>query len=146
MTQDNMLTGRCLCGAVTVTVHAPNPSLQACHCDMCRRHTSGMFVSLAIEHGSLTAEGPAQSYASSEWAERGFCGTCGSTLWYGTVHDGVRHPAAGLFDNAAGAEMKLEFFSDKCPVGYRLAGDHERLTEAETIAMFEGTDGSEALE
>lgn len=131
-----LLKGRCLCGAVTVTVHSENPRLRACHCEMCRRHTSGMFISVATDPGTLKVTGPAQSYVSSEWAERGFCGTCGSTLWYGTLADGVRHPAAGLFDNAAGAQMKLEFFSDCCPHGYALAGDHTRLDTQETLAMF----------
>lgn len=137
----HLLRGRCLCGAVTVTVRSAYPRLQACHCDMCRRHTSGMFISVDTLPGTLEVSGPAQSYASSEWAERGFCGTCGSTLWYGTLHDGMRHAAAGLFDNAAGGAVKVEYFADRCPQGYALAGDHRRLSTEETIAMFSGEDG-----
>ncbi|GFE51224.1 aldehyde-activating protein [Roseobacter cerasinus] len=132
------IKGRCLCGAVTLTVQSVNPRLRACHCDMCRRHTSGMFISVDTLPGTLEVSGPAQSFASSEWAERGFCGTCGSTLWYGTVHDGMRHPAAGLFDAADLGEMTLEFFVDECPQGYALSGDHRKLSTEETIAMFEG--------
>lgn len=132
------LRGSCLCGAVTVTVQTELPRLRACHCDMCRQHTSGMFISVETLPGTLEVSGPAQSYASSEWAERGFCGTCGSTLWYGTQADGVRHPAAGLFDGAALGEMTLEFFADECPQGYALSGDHRKLSTEETIAMFEG--------
>ncbi len=131
------LTGNCLCGAVTVTAQAEiTPRLRACHCDMCRRHTSGMFVS--IETDSATFEGPAQSFRSSEWAERGFCGTCGSTLWYGTVADSARHLSAGLFDNAGGGEMKIEFFVDQCPQGYALSGSHRKMTAAETATLFGG--------
>ncbi|TNJ45070.1 GFA family protein [Phaeobacter sp. B1627] len=128
--------GQCLCGAVTLTASVDNPILRACHCDMCRRHTSSMFLSLAITEGSLTVDGPAKSYRSSDWAERGFCEICGSTLWYGTVHDGARHPAAGLFENAAGAPLKLEFFEDMTPDGYDLSGNHRKMTTEETIAMF----------
>ena len=135
------IKGRCLCGAVTLRVETDEPRLRACHCDMCRQHTSGAFFSVDTVPGTLVVEGPAQSYRSSDWAERGFCSTCGSTLWYGTVHDGMRPLSAGLFDNAAGGEMKLEFFADCCPTGYRLAGDHRRLRTAETIAMFEGAEG-----
>ncbi|WP_299825276.1 GFA family protein [uncultured Roseobacter sp.] len=133
-----ILNGRCLCGAVKVSVLSDNPRLRACHCDMCRRHTSGMFISVDTLPGTLTVEGPAESFVSSDWAERGFCGKCGSTLWYGTLHDGIRHPAAGLFENAAGGQMKLEFFIDRCPQGYGLAGEHKRLSTEETIAMFSG--------
>ncbi|OIQ33346.1 MAG: hypothetical protein BM562_02445 [Alphaproteobacteria bacterium MedPE-SWcel] len=128
--------GQCLCGAVSLTASVDNPILRACHCDMCRRHTSSMFISLAIVPGSLRAEGPAKTYRSSDWAERGFCEICGSTLWYGTVHDGTRHPAAGLFENAADAPLKLEFFEDMTPEGYDLSGSHRKMTTEETTAMF----------
>jgi len=126
-----------MCGAVTVTAQTTKPIVRACHCDMCRRQTSSMFMSLATDPGTLEIEGPVKIYRSSDWAERGFCEVCGSTLWYGTVEDGVRHIAAGLFDNAAGAPLKLEFFSDMVPEGYALAGDHRRMTTAETAALFE---------
>lgn len=138
MSNARQIEGQCLCGAVRVTARTADPRLRACHCDMCRRHTSGMFISIDTEQESLEITGPARSFRSSDWAERGFCETCGATLWYGTVHDGARHLAAGLFDNAGGGRMTLEFFADRCPLGYRLAGDHKRLSSAETIAMFSG--------
>jgi hypothetical protein len=95
-----------------------------------------MFISLDTEQQGMKISGPARSFKSSDWAERGFCGTCGSTLWYGTLDDGARHLAAGLFDDAAGGRMTLEFFSDRCPHGYGLTGDHRRLSTTETLAMF----------
>ncbi|WP_254796806.1 GFA family protein [Sulfitobacter albidus] len=129
------MTGHCLCGAVQVeATHDGAPKLRACHCDMCRRHGSGPFFS--INARVLSVAGPAQSYRSSDWAERGFCGTCGSTLWYGTVADGVRHLSAGLFDNAGGGTLAVEFFADACPQGYALAGSQKKLTTQETIALF----------
>lgn len=135
------LQGRCLCGAVTVAATMSRPMLRACHCDMCRQHTSGAFFSIAADPESIVVTGPTQSYRSSDWAERGFCPICGSTLWYGTVQDGARHLSAGLFDNAGGAPLKLEFFADKCPQGYRLAGDHRKMTTKETTALFAPNDG-----
>ena len=111
--------------------------MRACHCDMCRQHTSGMFISLAIVDGSLELEGPVGTYRSSDWAERGFCKTCGSTLFYGEIETGNRHPAAGLFHDLAGVELKLEFFADMCPPGYALAGTHRKMTTEETIALFQ---------
>jgi len=133
--------GQCLCGAVQVTASVDNPRLRACHCDMCRRHTSGAFFSLETVAGSITVTGPAQSYKSSDWAERGFCGTCGSTLWYGMQHDGSRNLAAGLFENAGGGILKIEVFADKCPQGYALSGDQKKMTTTETIALFAPQDG-----
>ena len=137
------ITGQCLCGAVTVSATVTNPIVRTCHCDMCRRHTSSMYMSLATDPDSIAVEGPAKSFRSSEWAERGFCEVCGSTLWYGTVADGQRHISAGLFENAANAPLKLEFFADACPEGYVLAGDHRKMTTKETIALLAPQEGDE---
>ena len=134
------ISGRCLCGAVTVRAEVDNPVLRACHCEMCRQHTSGAFVSIKTVPGSVVVEGPAKSFQSSDWAERGFCEVCGSTLWYGTLADGERHLAAGLFENAAGAPLVIEFFEDNHPDGYAFAGDHRKLTTPETIKLFTGED------
>lgn len=133
--------GHCLCGAVTVSAAVKGGALRACHCDMCRRHTSAMFMSVQTDPESIRIQGPAKSYQSSDWAERGFCSECGATLWYKTVHDGAYNLAAGLFENAAAAEIKIEFFHDKKPDGYALAGTHKKLTTAETIKMFAPDEG-----
>ena len=136
MTDASTIKGQCLCGAVTVEATPVSDGLTVCHCDMCRRHTSSMFIGISPDQATLKIEGPAKSFQSSDWAERGFCTECGSTLWYGTTHDGARYVAAGLFDNAGGAAPAVEYFSDKCPQGYHLDGVPKRLTEAETIAFF----------
>ncbi|MEX0280227.1 MAG: GFA family protein [Arenibacterium sp.] len=136
MTEGQEINGQCLCGAVTVRARVTKPILRACHCDMCRRHTSGMFISLPTDPASQQVDGPAKSFRSSEWAERGFCELCGSTLWYRTIEDNQRQLAAGLFDNAGGAKMRFEFFADRCPQGYALSGDHRRMSTEETLAMF----------
>lgn len=130
------INGQCLCGAVTITALTDHSNMRACHCDMCRRHTSSMFISVATDQASIKVNGPAKTFQSSEWAERAFCEVCGSTLWYGTPGDGARNLAAGLFDNGADTEMQIEFFNDRCPTGYALAGDHKKLTTQQTMALF----------
>jgi hypothetical protein len=140
VTQDSkILDGQCMCGAVTVKATVTKPIVRACHCDMCRRHTSSMFMSLPAT--DIAVEGPAKSYQSSDWAERGFCEVCGSTLWYATTGDGVRNLSAGLFENSGDAPLKLEFFADAAPDGYALAGDHRKMTTTETMALFAPSEG-----
>lgn len=129
-----ILEGQCLCGAVTVKAAVTNPIVRACHCEMCRRHTSSMYMSLPVEN--IEFSGPTKTYQSSDWAERGFCEVCGSTLWYATTGDGKINPSAGLFANAGDAPLKLEFFADAAPSGYALAGDHRKMTTQETAALF----------
>ncbi len=76
--------GGCLCGAVRYQVSGPLRPSVACHCEQCRR-TSGHYVSAtACRQRDLTFDedrGLAW-YRSSDFAERGFCRECGSSLFY----------------------------------------------------------------
>lgn len=138
-TENATREGTCLCGNVSVRARISKPAMRACHCEMCRKLTSSMFMSLQTDQDSIEITGDVTLFRSSDWAQRGFCGTCGSTIFYSTVHDGVRQLAAGLFPNAADAPMKIEFFTDNCPGAYALAGDQKKLTAAQTIALFTGS-------
>ncbi len=68
MSEPRQINGQCLCGSVTVTATLTDPIVRACHCDMCRRQTSSMFMSLPAEN--IVFSGPTKTYQSSEWAER----------------------------------------------------------------------------
>jgi len=75
-------TGGCNCRAVTYRVTGPLRPVIACHCAQCRK-TSGHHVaatSALREHVEITGE--LVWYASSDGARRGFCGTCGSNLFW----------------------------------------------------------------
>lgn len=133
-----ILSGRCLCGEVTVSLTPAKTSLGACHCEMCRRWTGSAFVTIGAAPGSLSVTGPVRTFKSSDWAERSFCGTCGSTLWYHLVIPGhqAHFVAAGLFDDAGGLTLDDEIYIDSKPAGYGFAGDHKRMTKAEVEATF----------
>lgn len=74
--------GGCLCGAVRYRATADPVRGVICHCEMCRRHSGA--PALAFVHfpaASFTWLGAEPAwYRSSEFAERGFCPACGSTL------------------------------------------------------------------
>ena len=134
------MKGQCLGGAVSVDATAARDALAACHCDMCRRWTSSILMTIPAEARSLQVSGPVRTFRSSDWAERAFCEVCGSSLWYRVTAPGQLHGqtqlAARLFDNAAGARLKLEVYSDKKPGGYAFEGTHPRMTEAEVVAAY----------
>lgn len=136
-TEKDVLTGRCLCGAVSVEAR-PATALDACHCRMCQHWTGSAFVAFEVEGGTFAATGPARTFTSSDWAERAWCDECGSALWYRVTLPGhERHAvAAGLFENAGGLELEEEIFIDVKPHGYAFAGTHETKTEAEMQAIF----------
>ncbi len=75
-------------------------------------------------------------YASSDWAERGFCKRCGSSLFYRMREPEQYILAMGAFDDAEPFRLTGEIYIDEKPGGYDFAGDHPRLTGAEFLASL----------
>lgn len=78
----NQLYGYCLCRKIVFSI--PSPSrFDVCHCVDCRRWHGGPAngvdstkITLLNEESTLTW------FDSSAAAERGFCNTCGTSLFY----------------------------------------------------------------
>ncbi len=129
-----MLNGRCLCGAVTFTADDAEVEHSACHCGMCRRWSGGApFFAARAKNVAITSEEHIGRYASSDWADRGFCTRCGTSLFYFLKPANAYMMSVGTFDDAARFRLSLEIFVDRKPGGYALAGEHPRWTEAETF-------------
>jgi hypothetical protein len=100
-------SGGCLCGAVRYEVRGPLRPVVACHCTQCRRMTGHFLAATAAREGDLAISGGAalKWYAATPGARRGFCGACGSTLfWHGSGRDYVAI-AAGSLDGATGLKL-----------------------------------------
>ena len=97
-----MLTGHCLCGAVRYEYQGTPSSLTICHCGMCRRwHGAlGAYANGARANYRLTGAERIRWYSSSPGAERGFCGLCGSKLFWRSG-EGM-DVAAGTLDQPTG--------------------------------------------
>ena len=132
------LNGQCLCGAVRLSVVPSVPELHACHCEMCRRWTGSAFVEIDVAPADLTVTGPVKARATSDWAERAWCGDCGSKLWYRLTVPGQEFYAvsAGLFPDGGGLPLTREIYADCRLPGVEFAGAHPRLSKAETEAGF----------
>lgn len=126
-------TGRCLCGAVTFKAESLDPHVHACHCGMCRRWSGG--PALAAQVGNIVFDGEANIslYASSDWAERGFCAKCGTNLFYRVKENGMTMLWSGTLDDPSELTLAGEIYIDSKPPGYDFAGDHPRQTEAEFL-------------
>ncbi|MBX3188915.1 MAG: GFA family protein [Labilithrix sp.] len=129
-------TGHCLCGAVGFTAEVVESSHHACHCGMCRRWTGGPFLTTTARGVVFDGTENLVRYASSTWAERGFCRICGSTLFYFLLPTGTHMLSVGAFDDPTPFRLTEEIFIDHKPDGYAFAGDHPRLTEAQTLAKY----------
>ncbi len=134
-------TGKCLCGAVRYKITKEITETGACHCKMCRRWSGGVFLGVEVPSNAMQITGEVSSFASSPWAERCFCATCGSSLWYRVTapgpHSGTYHVGFGTLDGSEDMTLASEIFIDRKPEAYRFEGQHQTMTEAEVLAMFE---------
>lgn len=135
-----MKAGGCHCGAVRFEA-AETGELGACHCIDCQKWSGGPFLGVFVPEAALTVTAGAARIATrrtSGWASRSRCAECGSPLWYrwdrGVDGTGNYEVSLGLFDAPSGIALKREIFIDFKPDGFAFAGDHPRLTRAETLA------------
>lgn len=127
------MTGRCLCGAVTFSAEDVELDYHVCHCRMCRRWAGSGLMTTSARHVRFASNGELASYASSSWAERGFCRACGTTLFYFLKPTQTHMMSIGAFDDDSQFRLTREIFIDHKPPGHSFSGDHPRWTEAETI-------------
>lgn len=128
------VTGRCLCGAVKITVEAMEREVDICHCAMCQRWGGAFYAGVKGEAAEIAGEAEVTIYRSSQWAERAFCCTCGSNLWYRFLPTGSRSFLAGLFDLPPGFGIDRQIFVDEKPDWYDILQESPMMTGAECIA------------
>jgi hypothetical protein len=112
------LEGRCLCGAVRFAVRPPTLFFAHCHCRWCREAHGAAFVSwvgVAEERFRyLPGSAEARWYESTPQGRRGFCGNCGTTLFYASsICPGEIHVARPAFPGAIDREPQCHVFFDQ---------------------------------
>ncbi|ETX30473.1 GFA family protein [Roseivivax isoporae] len=134
-------TGSCLCGAVRFAA-AELGSFGVCHCSQCQKWTGSALFAVTVPEHALRIEGgdAVRTRRTSDWASRSNCAGCGAPLWYrydrGVDGAGDYELPVGLLDDANGLVLEREIFTDRKPDCWTLSGDHQRLSEAETHALY----------
>jgi hypothetical protein len=107
-----MHTGSCLCGAVKFRVEGELKPPDACHCSQCRKVSGHYWASTDVPRSALAVEGEFNVawYRSSEKAQRGFCSTCGATLFWDPIHKDTISIAMGAFDAPTGTKLAIHIF------------------------------------
>ncbi|MGD1888181.1 MAG: GFA family protein [Cohaesibacteraceae bacterium] len=116
-------SGGCLCGSVRFHIDGAMSDLSACHCGQCRRQSGHYPVAALVAKADLTFERQEtlRWYRSSQFAKRGFCGACGSFLFW---DDGSEDMSLniGSLDQPTGLSLASHIFvADK--------GDYYRITD-----------------
>ncbi|WP_371155936.1 GFA family protein [Jannaschia sp. 2305UL9-9] len=143
--RDGHLQGHCLCGAVTIAVDGAHvAAIGACHCAMCRRWSGTVLSGFEVSPEAVTVSGRVSSYASSDFAHRAFCGTCGSHLWFrDDAADAPYEFVPGIFAGAHDFPLISEIYVDRAPAYARLAGNHATATRADYEARRPFVEGDD---
>lgn len=110
-TVPKVLLGKCLCSANTFSLPGPMGKVTACHCIQCRK-TSGHFSASfdAREHDIHWEKRRLAEYVTMGGGRRGFCATCGSSLFF-RASDGSFSVAAGVVANPTGGRLTCHIFA-----------------------------------
>ncbi|WP_348678729.1 GFA family protein [Alcanivorax profundi] len=116
------MTGRCLCGAVSLGATPNSPHVAVCHCDICRRWGGGPLLAVECDDDVVVnGEDHVVVFASSDWAERGFCRECGTHLFYRLRQGGHTAIPVGLFQEYENWQLTQQLFIERKPSFYSFA-------------------------
>lgn len=131
-------SGSCLCGDVAFTLSGDLAPVSCCHCTQCRKATGHYLASTetAADALSFTSDSSLKWYQSSDYAERGFCGNCGSTLFWRVIGSRDISIAVGSLTSPTGLKTARHIFTaDK--------GDYYQTPDdAPCFATFPGASGA----
>ena len=143
MENDARMAGGCLCGAVRFTAVPTKLEMDVCHCSKCRRWSGGVFMAVpggdTVKFESDAALGV---FGSSDYGERLFCRTCGSTLAWRMKDGSSTAVSMQAFDDSSGFVFAEEIFIDEKPPQYAFANETRKLTGEEVFAQFAKAQGN----
>jgi hypothetical protein len=128
--------GQCLCGAVKLSAAVETGDVGVCHCGMCRRWAAGPFFGVTATSLAFESEAQLGVLKSSAWAERGFCKSCGSPLFWRMQDKSMTIVSVNALDEAGALKLDHEVYIDEKPAYYGFAQKTHQMTGADIMKMF----------
>ena len=122
------VSGGCLCGRIRYEADVFLLNGYICHCTICRKSTGQPAeITVLIKAGTLRyIKGEPKYFVTSQSGKRGFCGECGSVLfWKGAGRD-YTAIAAGSLDGPTGLKLEGHIFCESAGDYYEIAGGDYR--------------------
>jgi hypothetical protein len=121
-------SGGCLCGAVVYELQGPLRDVLFCHCVECRRWGGHAAAMTAVPDERLVLVRDAglrwiDSPDSEQHARRGFCGACGSSLFWDSPQSPTISVAAGTLDGDTGVVAAGHVWVSQAGDYYELPAD-----------------------
>ncbi|MDF2368792.1 GFA family protein [Sneathiella sp.] len=116
--------GGCLCGGIRFEIYQPLRPVVVCHCKQCRQtagYLNGFTVALP-ENLVFIKDDTLTWFESSVEAKRGFCNTCGSSIFWTEKKGGNMGIAPASLDEPTGLETARHIFTE-------FAGDYYEITD-----------------
>lgn len=124
MSQEEILAGGCLCGAIRYRIAGQPSAVNYCHCGQCRRHSGApvaAFATFAVARVSWT-RGQPRLFESSDIGRRGFCPDCGTSLtWVGVATPNEVDIGVGTFDDASSFKPKDHIWTESALPWFHVA-------------------------
>ncbi|WP_036542315.1 GFA family protein [Nitrincola lacisaponensis] len=128
------MKAKCLCGSIEV-IAPKHEEVSLCHCSICRRWSGGPMFAVHCGSDVQFSGVTPSTYRSSDWAERGFCPSCGTHLFYHLLPNNEYILPAGLFQDQA-FHLASEIFIDEKPDYYELKNKTHKMTGQEVFDLF----------
>jgi len=103
----------CLCGGVKIKIKGTLRHVINCHCSQCLK-THGNFAaytSCPEDRIDFINKRTLKWYRSSKIAKRGFCATCGASIFYKLLRSENISIAAGMFHNPTKLKTRLNIYT-----------------------------------
>jgi hypothetical protein len=127
------VSGGCYCGKVRYRACRVSPEITECHCSQCRKQSGHRYAVTDVKAGDVEIEGAGDItwFHASPHAQRGFCSTCGSHLFWKSLTDDQMAILAASIDEPTGLRLSGHIFvEDK--------GDYYEITDG--LSQFTGYD------
>jgi hypothetical protein len=117
-------SGGCLCGGVRYSVVGQLRPIVYCHCGQCKKSSGNYVAASACDdvEFNLDRDETLRWFASSAIAERGFCKSCGSNLFWKPSDSGHMSIFAGTLDSDAGLKARAHIYVES-KADYLVIGD-----------------------
>ncbi len=127
------VSGGCYCARVRYLANGVSRQVTECHCSQCRKQAGHRYASAGAKASDIEIEGAAivTWYRASPDAERGFCSTCGSHLFWKPSNEDYIAILAASIDEPTGLRMAKHIFIDD-------KGDYYEITDG--LPQFAGYD------
>ena len=126
--------GGCLCGAVRYRLNTRPATINACHCDACKKMSGGtnlLMISAArdaLEHLSGEVQRFRRTGESGRQSDVVRCAVCGTRLWHEAQAFPVVIVAAGTLDDPSWAMPASEIWVEKASPAATLQADSHKFT------------------